>query len=530
MASAPSREAADAIVGLFPPPHSLGVTVAQTVSDTQTGPSPSPSASSPLEPRGPQGLPYLGCLDGLLRNPMEFWLRIATRYGPVAKVPIKRRHVYLVSDPDVLYELLVTNRKKYRKNTRYRAAVEVLGEGLLLTEGDEWKRQRLITQPTFKADYIAEQVPWMAAHVEAFLDRWERHADDGSAIDTERDFLDLSQRIAGRYLMGEGFAEIADRFCAAGVKIKNAWPLPPRSALHALFGRTAGWTAAMEGAVREIDACVYEYLEKQRKRDFANCGVLEVLVKSSREQGDEFDDTSLRSQLLTLFFAGHETSSTSLAWIFYLLDRHPEVRTRVAAESVRIVGDRLPSAADVEALTYTDQVVSESLRLYSPIHSISRVALEPDTLGGYAIPQGATIYVSLYAIHRLEKLWPDAHRFDPDRFTPDRCAERPRFAFIPFAAGHRNCIGAAMAMSELKLVVAQITRRFELELVPGQRIEMAAGTTMHPRYGIRMRLRRIPANAQRRDEEIERQPRHLPDARSSQDHAPGNDRTDTERQ
>src|SRR5690606_5806873 len=140
---------------------------------------------------------------------------------------------------------------------------------------------------------------------------------------------------------------------------------------------------------------------------------------------------------------------------------------------------------------YAEQVVSESLRLYSPIHSISRVALEPDTLGGYAIPQGATIYVSLYAMHRLERLWPDPHRFDPDRFLPERCAARPRFAFIPFAAGHRNCIGATLAMTELKLVVAQIARRFELAIVPGQRIERAAGTTMHPRYGIEMTLHRI---------------------------------------
>src|SRR5690606_11251470 len=196
---------------------------------------------------------------------------------------------------------------------------------------------RLIAQPTFKPDYIAAQVPWMAAQVEAFLDAWERHADDGSAIDTERDFLDLSQRIAGRYLMGDGFAEIADRFCTAAVDIKNAWPLPPRSALHAMFGRSVGWTSAMESAVREIDACVYEYLAKQRKRDFQGCGVLEVLVRSSREQGDEFNDTSLRSQLMTLFFAGHETSATSLAWIFYLLDRHPEVCARVAPEARRLM-------------------------------------------------------------------------------------------------------------------------------------------------------------------------------------------------
>src|SRR5690606_9477607 len=157
----------------------------------------------------------------------------------------------------------------------------------------------------------------------------------------------------------------------------------------AIFGKSAGWTPAMEGAVREIDACVYEYLAAQRKRDFEDCGVLEVLAKASREQGDEFDDTSLRSQLLTLFFAGHETSSTSLAWLHYLLDTHRDVRARVAAESARVIADRLPSAADVDALAYTEQVVSESLRLYSPIHSISRVALEPDTLGAYRIPQGA---------------------------------------------------------------------------------------------------------------------------------------------
>lgn len=465
--------------------------MAQTASDTETGSAAQRSACAGIEPAGPIGLPYLGCLDGLLRNPMEFWLRIATRYGPIARVPIRGRDVYLVSDPELVHELLVTKRKKYRKNTRYRAAVELLGDGLLLSEGDAWKRQRLITQPAFKPGYVGAQVPWMAEHIEAFLDGWERHADAGTAIDTEREFLDLSQRIAGRYLMGEGFAEIADRFCAAAVEIKHAWPLPPRNALHALFGGSAGWTRALASAVRDIDACVYEYLATSRKRDFADCGVLEVLVKSSREQGDEFDDKSLRSQLLTLFFAGHETSSTSLVWIFYLLAEHPDVRTRVAAESLRVIGDRQPTAADVDALGYVEQVVSETLRLFSPIHSISRVALEPDSLGGYAIPQGATIYVSLYAMHRLERLWPDPHRFDPDRFLPERCAARPRFAFIPFAAGHRNCIGATLAMTELKLVVAQIARRFELAIVPGQRIERAAGTTMHPRYGIEMTLHRI---------------------------------------
>ena len=452
---------------------------------------PEPGLGGGMLPPGPTGLPYLGCLDGLLRDPMRFWLKIATRYGGLARVPIKGRYVYLVSDPELLYELLVTKRRKYRKNTRYRAAVEVLGEGLLLTEADAWKRQRLITQPAFKADYVAAQVPWMARQVADFLDGWEPFANGTAPRDTEQDFLDLSQRIAGRYLMGPGFEAVRDRFCAAAIEIKNCWPLPPRSALRALLRKSDGWTPKMEGAVRAIDACVYEYLAEQRKTGFEDCGVLTFIVKSSRDQGNEFDDKSLRSQLLTLFFAGHETSSTSLTWIHYLLDRHPDVRTKLRGEAAAVIGGRVPAAEDVDRLDYVEQVINESLRLYSPIHSLSRVALEDDTLGGYAIPAGATLYVSLYAVHRLAKLWPDPHRFDPERFAPQACADRPRFTFIPFAAGHRNCIGGAMAMIELKLVVAQLAQRYELHLAPRQRVAQAAGTTMHPRYGMKMHIRRV---------------------------------------
>jgi cytochrome P450 len=192
-----------------------------------------------------------------------------------------------------------------------------------------------------------------------------------------------------------------------------------------------------------------------------------------------------------LFFAGHETTATSLCWIHYLLWQHPAARARLRAEVRDVLGDRMPTSADLDRLVYTEQVINESLRLYSPIHSISRVALEDDMIGGYNIPAGATIYVSLHATHRLARYWPDPDRFDPDRFTPEAEAARPRFAFIPFAAGHRNCIGGTAAIAELKLAVAQIAQRYELALAPGQRVEGAAGTTMHPRWGMRMRATAI---------------------------------------
>ena len=434
----------------------------------------------------------MGCLNGLLRNPMTFWSSIANRYGGIARVPLMKGHVaYLVSDPDLLYELLITNRSKYRKNIRYRAAVELFGHGLLLNEGEAWKRQRLLSQPAFKADYVGMQVPWMAQLTAKFLDGWQMFAAERRVHDVDADFLSLSQTLAGYYLMGPGFAPIAERFCRAAIAIKERWPLPPRSVLAVLRRRGDGWTEGLAQAVRDIDACLNEYLAAERQRDFAGAALVKMLVDGSRAQGDEFDDRSLRDQILTVFFAGHETTATSLSWIHYLLDKHPEARRKLRAEVDDVLGGRSPVSADLERLVYTEQVINEALRLYSPIHSLSRVALEDDTLGGFHVPAGATIYVSLYATHRLPSLWPDPDRFDPERFAKDQIARRPRFAFIPFAAGHRNCVGASTAIAELKLAVAMIAQRYELTVAPGHRVEGSAGTTMHPRYGMNMLIRAI---------------------------------------
>lgn len=450
------------------------------------------SAATAKTPNGPRGLPFVGCLNGLLRNPMEFWTQIAIRYGGIARVPLrKRRHVYLISDPKLLYELLVTNRSKYRKNIRYKAAVDTFGAGLLLNEGDAWKRQRLLTQPAFKSDYISTMVPTMAELTAAFLAEWNEVADKPAARDVDADFFRLCQRLAGHYLMGSGFAEIETTFGAAASAIKENWPLPPRNVLALLRPHRRAREQRLDAAVTAMDECLLGFLAECRRRDFKDCGVLEQIAIGSREQGDEFDDRSLRDQLLTLLFAGHETSATSLSWIHYLLSEHPDVLAKMHSEIDAVIGDKLdPSADELEQLQYTEQVVNESLRMYSPIHSISRVAFENDTIGGYSIPAGSMIYVSLHAMHRSPSLWPDPGKFDPDRFSPEAVAKQDRFAFIPFAAGHRNCIGSAMAMVELKLVMTQIAQRFVLSHDPAHKIVPTAGTVMHPRGGMPMFIRR----------------------------------------
>jgi cytochrome P450 len=364
-----------------------------------------------------------------------------------------------------------------------------------LTEGETWARQRKITQPTFKADYIGRQVPAMAALIDRFLDHWKPWADREQVHDVGEEFLRLSQLLAGHYLLGPGFDNIEERFYSAAIAIKDNWPLPPRNVLTAFIPQSKRRERRLNDAIAEIESIIFDYLAEHRKNDVDNCGVLSTLVSASRAQGEEFSDRSLRDQLLTLFSAGHETSATSLSWVHYLLWKHPDVRSKLQREVRDVVGSRQPTAEDVAKLEYTERVINETLRLNSPIHSVSRVALENDVIGGYRIPQGETIYVSLYATHRLPEIWPEPDKFDPDRFLPELCAKRPRFAFIPFAAGHRNCIGASMAIVELKLAVATLAQRYVLDLAPGHRVVQAAGTTMHPRNGMKMIVRTAPEHA-----------------------------------
>lgn len=446
-------------------------------------------------PPGSQGLPIIGCLLPFLRNPMEAITDIARTYGGIARVLIRGKYLYVVSDPELLREMLITHRQKYMKNVRYRHFQALLGQGLLLSEAADWRRQRVITQPAFKPDAIDAQVGWMSALIDDFLNRWDVHAAGGATIDVEPEFGRLAQILSGRYLLGEPFDEIREEFCTVAADIKRHWPQAPRNIVRAFLPQSKRKLARFDAAIAALDACLLRFIARHRASGFEHCGVLTRIVTASRVEGPEFDDRALRDQISTLFFAGHETSATALCWIHWALSRHESIRVRVQREVAAVLNGRRPTAEDLEKLTYTTQVIDESLRLHSPIHSISRVALADNTLGGYHIPKDATVCVSMYAIHRLAHLWPEPEVFNPARFEPEQVAARSRFSYLPFAAGHRNCIGAGQALVELKMIVAQIAQRFTLDLAPRQKIEPAPGTTMYPRYGMRMIVRpaQVPA-------------------------------------
>ena len=457
----------------------------------QTSTPPAPPTAAPSA----RGLPYFGCIGGLRRNPMEFFRRVAVSVGGLARVPLQAgRSMYLVSEPRLIKELLIDHRTRFVKNVRYPAMQRLLGQGLLLSEGDGWRRQRLLTQPAFKPGELKRQVEWMSGHVARFLTRSDVHASRGTPIDAEEEFLRLTQLLAGVLIFGPRYEAHAEEMFQISEDIKNNWPKPPRGILSGFIPPSKARAQRMEAACADLDRQMQAFIDAQRKAEPEEGGILGLLITGSAREGPPFTDKELRDQAVTLFFAGYETSAASMCWTHYLMWAHPQVRERMLAEIDAVVGSRVPVGEDIDKLQYVEQVLQESLRIYSPIHSLSRVATEDSAIGGHPMPKGCTAVVSLYATHRLPDYWPDPERFDPERFAPEACAGRYNFAYIPFAVGHRNCIGSTLAMVEGKLILAQVAQRFVLDLLPGERIEPMAATTMRPRYGIRMRVRRRPAH------------------------------------
>jgi cytochrome P450 len=436
------------------------------------------------------GLPRFGCIGALRRNPMEFFRAVAVRFGGLARVPLQAgRSLYLVSEPRLIKELLIDHRTRFVKNTRYAAMQRVLGHGLLLSEGEGWRRQRLLTQPAFKPSELKRQVEWMGQHISRFLDRWETHAKAGTPIEAEEEFLRLTQRLAGVLIFGPRFETWADTMFDITEDMKRNWPRPPRGILSGFIPPSPWKLRRLELACQDMDRQVQYAIDEQRKAAPEEGGILGLLMAGSAREGKAFSDRELRDQVVTLFFAGYETSAASMCWTHYLMWAHPNVRERVLREIDEVLGQRTPMGEDIDRLGYVEQVLQESLRIYSPIHSLSRVATEACTVGGHRLPKDGTAVVSLYATHRLPEYWPEPERFDPERFTAEACAARYNFAYIPFAVGHRNCIGGTLAMVEGKLILAQVAQRYVLDLVPNQRIEPMAATTMRPRYGMRMTVR-----------------------------------------
>ena len=445
-------------------------------------------------PPGPEGEGKLGCLPKMRANPMQFLEEVAREYGGIARINLGSYYSYLVSEPKLIKEVLVDNYEKYKKNTRYKQVRMVIGEGMLLSEGDVWKHQRVTAQPKFTAKSLDAQVDWIVDMATEFIDTWEANIDSNKPLELEYQFNLLTQLIAGVWVMGSGFKKRAPEMANIYNLIRMNWPemtdlkssmLKPKNVKRAINFRLA---------LKKLNECVYGLLDEYPEIIDNDIGFLKHLLSDGDpKQKIKKDKRSLRDQLMTLYVAGFETTATSLCWTMYVIDKYPEVKQQVYAEVKKIIGNNKPTAVLLSKLDYTEKVIKESLRLYSSVHSFSRVALTDHTIGGYKVPRDMTVIISSYVTHRLPEYWEDADKFDPSRFDKERTVGRSRFAYIPFAAGHRNCIGSYMATMQSKLVVALVAQRYNLSLSPGHRVELHGATTMRPKYGMKMDIARLAA-------------------------------------
>jgi cytochrome P450 len=456
---------------------------------------PSPSHTSVLPaqrtPPGPRGLPWIGCTAGLLADPLRFWTRIARRFSGVSRIPLQGgRSMLFVAEPQLIKELLIDRRAQYSKHLRYPAFLRLFGEGLFTSEGETWRRQRLLSQAAFKPAALRRHLEWMRHTIGDFCERWKSHAEAGAVLDMQPELQRLTQLLSGILTAGPGFAARAEAMFEIMHRIGANWPPRPNGLFRMLFPvRDPGRPARLEQAIQDLDREVYEMVRAQLAAPPSSGCALELLIAGAKGEGQPFSETELRDQAVNLFIAGYETTAAAMCWTLKALSDHPEVRARVHAEIDAVVGDRLPTTEDLDRLPYLEQVLNESLRLYTPLHSLSRTAQDDSEIGGYPVPRGCTVTVSMYATHRLPQHWPEPEKFDPERFLPQNCAARSNYAYLPFAMGPRNCIGAVLAILESKLILAMILQRYQLDLAPGEKVEAYASTTMRPRDGLRMVLR-----------------------------------------
>ena len=424
------------------------------------------------------------------RDPIGVFRDAAERFGDVAYLKIASRHGYLITNPRDVRHVLQDNARNYHKSPLYEKLRISIGNGLLTSEDEFWLRQRRIAQPAFHRARIAALGGVMAQAAREGARHWDAIAAGQRPVDVAEEMMHLTRTVVVRALLGADLGPFA-------TQVDDAWAVMNEHIGESFwsFGLTDGLPTPRQRRFHRARAVLQgavDYLIAQRRRHASESTDLLSMLMSARDEdtGEAMTDHQLRVEVTTFLLAGQETTSLVLTWTWYLLSQHPEVRLRLEEELDRALGDRPPEFEDLANLPYTRMVIDESMRLYPPAWGFSRQALADDELGGFRLPRGWLAFVIPYVLHRHPAYWEDPDRFDPERFSAARTAARPKFVYIPFGAGPRQCIGNHFALVEAHLVVATLAQRFRLHLVPGHRVEPWPLITLRPRFGMPMVIER----------------------------------------
>ncbi|MGW7055489.1 cytochrome P450 [Streptomyces sp. NPDC054887] len=424
---------------------------------------------------GPRGVPVLGNLPLFGKDPLAFFERLRARgdlvrwrFGPVPSL--------FLADPEHIGELMRETERTFDQPELGVAFRTVMGNGVVVARGPEWRRKRSLVQPSVRPKQVRSYAATMAGCAVELADRWS----DGERIDIKREMAVLTQRIAVRTIFGADTGADADAIGRAmdvaqreiGAEFSGIGALLPD------WVPTRG-RARIKRAAEVIDAEVARVVARHRRGDGDRPDLLSRLLTAQDETGARLSDEEIRDETVTLYIGGHETTSSTLVWAWYLLAREPRVRQALADELDRVLGGREPGFEDYARLTYTQAVVKETLRLYPTIWLLTGVAREGARIGGLPLVPGTRVWSSQWATHRDPRWFPEPLKFRPERWDPDTGDDIPEYAWFPFGGGPRVCLGARFAMVEAVLVLAVLARRFELDVDPGE-IRPVPSLTLQP--------------------------------------------------
>jgi cytochrome P450 len=415
------------------------------------------------------------------RDPLGLFERLGREQGTFARMRLGLNPVVVLSDPALVEDVLVTQNQAFRKNPATRRLGVLLGKGLLSSDGEDWKRQRRVTQPAFHRARVAALGGTMVEHTTRLLDTWA----PGDERDMLQEMMELTLQIACTGLFGADVASNIDVVRRSTAVVGEHFLSRFTSFLFLLPDQvpTPGNRRFLR-AVRDLDGLVYRIIDDAR----SDRGDLLSLLRASGLTPRE-----IRDEVMTFFLAGHETTSLALTWSLMLLGQRPDAWTRLRAEVAGVLGPRPPSIDDLARLPYTRAVIDEALRLYPPAYVQGRQALRDVTIGGRRVGRGTTVLASQWLLHHDPRYFDAPWAFRPERWLDGLATRLPRFAYFPFGGGQRQCIGNLFAQVEAQLVLATLSQRADLELVPNQRFEPMALITLRPRYGVRMRVRSLRA-------------------------------------
>lgn len=437
-------------------------------------------------PPGPKGIPLFGVLFDYNQDPTGFSLRCAQEFGDITLLPFGPLKVYLLANPEHVSEVLNHKSHCFVKGVSIQSLKSSLGEGLLTSEGNFWKRQRRLTQPAFHRERLAGYGDIMTAAAETTMRQWQ----DGEIRDIHADMMQLTLLIVAQSLFGTDIADktpiIESALDAVLVHFSNQ--------LNTFF-LLPEWVPTPDNIqfwqkLHQMDEVIYDIIRQRRLAKEAKSDLLTMLLQLETEDGDHMSDREIRDEVVTLMMAGHETTALALTWTWMLLAQHSEVEEKLCEEIKTVLQGRSPTAADVSQLTYANWVLKESMRLYPPAWGTSRQVIETIKLGDYTLEPGDTVFVNQWVMHRDPRFFERPEQFQPERWADGFEQRLPKGVYFPFGDGPRGCIGKGFAMMESVLLLVAIAQKFRLTLDHQHPIELQPSITLRPKFCMKMCLQK----------------------------------------